>query len=247
MNRASIDALMRTHDTTGVLTIKDIPATAGHLSGLSGVEFGSKVSARLEEVVAMDAEEEAKGELHDFSPLLEEVDVVVDADSDADSDADLECDGILTPQSILTPESTLTPQSISTPMATPSRLSSTLSTPTGILTPAITEFSFPMSSPRSCPICFQCFPSTTGLQMHMASPVHATPMYHCPIDFLGDIGLGGNDKHSKERVFKTLSALAQHIEAGACKGGNDSWKKTIGFLEGTLKGLGLSGVKLVGQ
>ncbi|KAF8537734.1 hypothetical protein BDD12DRAFT_845533 [Trichophaea hybrida] len=267
MNRASIDTLMRIHDTTGVLTIKDISTTAGHLSGRSGVKFGSKVSATLERAMAMDAEEDAKEELDGFSPPLEAVDIVmgsgedeegewdgfsslleeVDAVVDADLDANLECDGILTSQSILTPESTLTPQSIFTPMATPSHLSSTLSTPAEILTPAIAESSFPMSSLRSCPICFRCFPSTTGLQMHMASPVHAMPMYHCPIDFLGDTGLGGKHKHSKERVFKTLSGLAQHIEAGARKGGDDSWKKTIGFLKGTLKGLGLSEVKLVGQ
>jgi hypothetical protein len=72
-------------------------------------------------------------------------------------------------------------------------------------------------------------------------------MYHCPIDFLGSVGLDGKGKHKKEKVFKTLSALAQHIEAGACKRGDDSWKKAVGLLEGTLKGLGFSGAKLLGQ
>jgi len=259
LNRAAIDALMRKHDPAGAITIQDAPTTAGHMARLHAAKFSRSVCARREEVaVVMDAgqddkwgwngllapnknmteaavvtdpNDDVKGEWDNFSTLLGDVTV----------EEEEKYDETLTPESILTPESGLTP------MYTLFRRNSTASTSTSVLIPTVRESSSHMASPRSCSICFRTFPSTTGLQMHMASPVHAPPMYHCPIDFLGSVGLDGKGKHKKEKVFKTLSALAQHIEAGACKRGDDSWKKAVGLLEGTLKGLGFSGAKLLGQ
>ncbi|KAF8531792.1 hypothetical protein BDD12DRAFT_766471, partial [Trichophaea hybrida] len=95
-----------------------------------------------------------------------------------------------------------------------------------------------------CPICGQNF-SSKALQMHIASPVHATPIYYCPENLLASIGLGEKDKHMEERAFKTLSSLMQHIEAGPCKRGKDSWEKAMKFLESTLEGFRISGVKLL--
>jgi len=81
--------------------------------------------------------------------------------------------------------------------------------------------------------------------MHIASPVHAVPIYHCPMDFLGELGL--ENKNKKEREFRTLSGLTQHIEAGACSGGKKAWEKAIEFLQVKLAGFGLAGIKLLGQ
>jgi hypothetical protein len=81
--------------------------------------------------------------------------------------------------------------------------------------------------------------------MHIASPVHAAPIYHCPVDLLGELGLEGKDKN-KKRVFRTLSGLAQHIETGACSSKRQVWEKAIEFLQEN--GLVLMGeVKLLSQ
>ncbi|KAF8242335.1 hypothetical protein K440DRAFT_131761 [Wilcoxina mikolae CBS 423.85] len=202
-NRATIDGLVRSHDTAGAITIKDSPTRPVSLIGPDGSHFGGG----LPECTAQ---------------------IVPDDDFD-------EGDIILTPETILTPAST------------PSRRSCTASTPTGVLTPTISEFEFQLENPKTCPICRRTFASVTGLHMHIASPVHAVSIYHCPIDFLGELGLVGKNKNKKERVFRTLSGLAQHIEAGACSGGRETWEKAIEFLEGKLAGFGLAGVKLLEQ
>jgi hypothetical protein len=146
---------------------------------------------------------------------------------------------------ILTPETAFTPATVFTPTSTLSRCISTGTTPSGILTPTISESESQLANPKSCPICKRTFASIGGLQMHIASPVHAVPIYHCPMDFLG--GLGLENKNKKEREFRTLSGLTQHIEAGACSGGKKTWEKAIEFLQVKLAAFGLAGIKLLGQ
>lgn len=58
----------------------------------------------------------------------------------------------------------------------------------------------------------------------MNSVVHAPRVFHCPTDLPG---LPGN-KLAPTLHFKTLSGLAQHVEAGSCKGG----KAMLGFIVG---------------
>jgi len=123
----------------------------------------------------------------------------------------------------------LSPATILTPECTPSRLSRTTLTPTGVST-ITSKFEFQFAHPKRCPICRRTFASVTGLQMHIASPVHAAPIYHCPVDLLGELGLEGKDKN-KKRVFRTLSGLAQHIETRACSSKRQVWEKAIEFLQ----------------
>jgi hypothetical protein len=137
---------------------------------------------------------------------------------DIDLDEDTEEGGVL-----------LSPATILTPECTPSRLSRTTLTPTGVSI-ITSKFEFQFAHPKRCPICRRTFASVTGLQMHIASPVHAAPIYHCPVDLLGELGLEGKDKN-KKRVFRTLSGLAQHIETGACSSKRQVWEKAIEFLE----------------
>jgi len=205
LNRASIDALVRSRDIAGAVTIKGIPApaAAGQLTGVFDAQYSTINSVQ--------------------QALTEKM--------DADTDVKDEFDDILTPG--LTLNSTPTPLS-------------TAPTSIGCFNPTAKEFEPQLPFIQSCPICGQKF-SSKGLQMHVASPVHATPAYHCPNDFLASIGLSEKDNHTEERVFKSLSSLMQHIEAGACKGGKESWEKTMKFLEAALEGFGISGVKLLGQ
>jgi len=202
LNRATIDGLVRSHDTAGAITIKDCPTPAMTLTGLNEYHFNGSSPPALN------------------APIDQ---------SEGSDDGSI----ILTPATVLTP------------VSAQSRRNSTAST-SAVLTSTISEFEFQLAKPQ-CNICGRTFASVTRLQMHIASPVHAVPIYHCPIDFLGELGLGGKEKNKKEKVFRTLSGLAQHIETGACRGGKQTWQKAIEFLEGKLAGFGLAGVKLLGQ
>ncbi|OQO15097.1 hypothetical protein B0A48_00479 [Cryoendolithus antarcticus] len=63
-------------------------------------------------------------------------------------------------------------------------------------------------------LCSCTFRKQYDLQQHLGSITHAPSIFHCPTALLG---LSGSTK--KMRSFKTLSGLAQHLEAGACIGG----------------------------
>jgi len=202
LNRATIDGLVKSHDTAGAITIKDCPTPAMALTGLNEYHFNGSSPPALNAPVDQ---------------------------SEGSDDGSI----ILTPATVLTP------------VSAQSRRNSTAST-SAVLTSTVSEFEFQLAKPQ-CNICGRTFASVTRLQMHIASPVHAVPIYHCPIDFLGELGLGGKEKNKKEKVFRTLSGLAQHIETGACRGGKQTWQKAIEFLEGKLAGFGLVGVKLLGQ
>jgi hypothetical protein len=110
-----------------------------------------------------------------------------------------------------------------------------------------TDLVFQLANPCTCAICLKVFSSTTGLTQHVASPVHATPMYR-PRDFFLEIEikLDPNERH-QEREFETLSALVQQVDLGTCKGGNKGWKKAVTFLEEELANLGFGGLRLLGN
>jgi hypothetical protein len=87
-----------------------------------------------------------------------------------------------------------------------------------------------------CPRDRGPFVNGRALQQHLCSPVHADEIYHCPV-MLG----GGNPELS----FKTLSGLLQHLEVGVCKGGKNTLRKAVGWLE-NLSGIGFGEVRLLG-
>lgn len=74
-----------------------------------------------------------------------------------------------------------------------------------------------------CHICSQTFRKKHDLVQHINSITHSPKIFHCPTDLPG---LPGPPKPTV--TFKTLSGLAQHVEAGSCKGG----KATLGFIVG---------------
>jgi hypothetical protein len=114
---------------------------------------------------------------------------------------------------------------------------------TGILTPLSGDG---IANALVCPICSKKFKQSGSVASHLASPVHSMPIYHCPKEFLAELGMK-MDKHGLERTFTTLSGLAQHIQAGACAADEGAWEKVVKFLEEKLCGLGLDGVRLLTQ
>jgi hypothetical protein len=77
-----------------------------------------------------------------------------------------------------------------------------------------------------CQICDQTFRKRHDLVQHMDSVTHAPKIFHCPTNLPG---LPGSRKPTI--TFKTLSGLAQHVEAGSCKGGKDTLGIIVGIFE----------------
>lgn len=98
----------------------------------------------------------------------------------------------------------------------------------------------------ACLMCSETkkkFRTRGALQTHMESQTHASKIYHCPLVLL----LGPEKRKAKRKLrgrkFKALSALAQHIEAGACEGGKEAFTVVSGFINGKLKEMGLQEMK----
>lgn len=100
--------------------------------------------------------------------------------------------------------------------------------------PAITEL-----NEFACPLCSKTkkrFKTREALQMHMESQTHASKIYHCPLDLLLD---PRKQNGKRARKFKALSALAQHIEVGACEGEKEAFAIVVGVVNEKLKEAGL--------
>lgn len=99
---------------------------------------------------------------------------------------------------------------------------------------------FPLN-PLACPLCPHTRPpfvNEAALQQHLASPAHGKRIFHCPVL------LGGGQPTKR---FAVSSALWQHLEASACKGGRRTFEAALGFMGGRLAEIGFSGVKLIGR
>ena len=89
---------------------------------------------------------------------------------------------------------------------------------------SVDTITFDSASQRwPCQTCDATFRKKKDLVQHMDSVIHAPKIFHCPTDLPG---LPGSSKRTVH--FKTLSGLAQHVEAGSCKGG----KNALGFIVG---------------
>lgn len=175
------------------------------------------------------------------------------SDSDSDSDSDF-CNGvpIYTPVSSQTASPMLLPNVDGTFSALLSQNISNESLFPGILTPRssldLSELSSaPVIIGLFCPLCpptRKAFHNTKALEMHLASPKHAPKLFHCPSNLLGPTKAGGNHGAVPAR-FSTLSGLTQHVESGACKGGQATLKAAIKVLEERLKDMGLQNPSLL--
>lgn len=229
IDRKGIDQLLQQHDTTNIITITGAPAVAQQLPA-------------------------------ELPRLITAHHVIVEVLSDSDSDS--ETGVILTPTSLQSPffsghnNSTSISEDgvLFTPSFmddSPSRRDSTHSNaesssiPDGAHTPSSgtgfseVEFDGELIARLICPVCKKKFSSPIGLQMHVSSPVHSLPIYHCPLSFL-ELGAAG-----KERNFKTLSALVQHLEHGSCEGGVETFKKAMEYVQARMITLGLGNMQLL--
>ncbi|KAF1738192.1 hypothetical protein CRV24_000114 [Beauveria bassiana] len=77
--------------------------------------------------------------------------------------------------------------------------------------------------------------SDGSLQHHIQSAAHQEPFIYCPAAISGSEN--GNSKAI--RKFKTVSALAQHLESGACIGGEVSFWEAIKYIDTRLQNMGM--------
>lgn len=97
----------------------------------------------------------------------------------------------------------------------------------------------------ACPLCSETkkrFKTREALQTHVGSQTHASKIYHCPLNLLLD---PKKQKGKRARKFKALSALAQHIEVGACEGEKEAFAIVVGIINGKLKEAGLREIMVV--
>ncbi|RPA99184.1 hypothetical protein L873DRAFT_1738816 [Choiromyces venosus 120613-1] len=129
---------------------------------------------------------------------------------------------------------------------------STASSESGIATPS-TAHAHPYCLPNGkyeCPLCplgsRRVFRTLERLQTHMLSPIaHMPKIYHCPDPEVFGITLPPSAKMKKEKSFMTLSALAQHVESGACQGGRTMFQAVVGFVNEKLTNMGMGDMRMV--
>lgn len=118
---------------------------------------------------------------------------------------------------------------------------SNIGSPSGILTPSSQSISEDLSiaTRLSCPLCPTCrrfFNSFNALQDHLSSPAHSPKVFYCPVF------LFPNEDRGKAsgllRNFSTLSGLMQHLEIGACQGGDKTFRKVVEYIENSLQKMG---------
>lgn len=99
--------------------------------------------------------------------------------------------------------------------------------------------------PRACPLCPHrpAFRSAAAFQAHVNSAAHAPHLFHCPLLLAQE--LASDKKPVRIKSFSTLSGLAQHLEAGACRGGLVSFRQTIKYVESQLSLLGFGHIRLL--
>ena len=81
----------------------------------------------------------------------------------------------------------------------------------------------------------------------MLSPIaHMPKIYHCPDPESLGIAPGTSVQGGKqEKSFIKLSALAQHVESGACQGGRSMFKAVVEFINEKLADMGLGDKKII--
>ncbi|KOS17068.1 putative zinc finger protein 840 [Escovopsis weberi] len=108
-------------------------------------------------------------------------------------------------------------------------------------------FSIPSVPTPRCPLCpgkRRKFPSMMALGQHMQSAAHTATekIYHCPVSLLaGAVPPGAvrrltrRLRRERGRGFSTASGLAQHLESGACVGGEIALRVAMCYVEERLR------------
>lgn len=88
----------------------------------------------------------------------------------------------------------------------------------------------PNSGLPSCSKCDRTFTTDHALRQHLNSGTHAPKIFHCPTGILGS-----DDPGLPDREFKSLSGLAQHIEAGHCGSGEGALMAIADIMKGPMQ------------
>jgi len=70
-------------------------------------------------------------------------------------------------------------------------------------------------------------------------------IYHCPDPESLGIAPWSVQGGKQEKSFIKLSALAQHVESGACQGGRSMFKAVVEFINEKLADMGLGDKKII--
>ena len=129
---------------------------------------------------------------------------------------------------------------------------STASSESGIATPStIPAQSYLLPNGKyKCPLCpsesRRLFKSLAALRKHMLSPIpHIPKIYHCPDPELLGIVPSEGPRRKRQKNFATISALAQHVESGACQGGRSMFQAMVGFVNEKLVDVGMGDMKMI--
>ena len=244
MNRLKLNALIHAQDTERQIT------NAGNVSNVltSATAANAKPTASD---LAMSLEALSIG-----SPQLPA------RDADAVSETTTTCEGVLV-EDISDTESVCSGVLIRTPslrsrtssifggvMLTPSQFSGEWSfVNIGLATPSTTSIGdsgaavMQYDAARKawpCVVegCEKTFKKQDGLMQHLNSAYHTPKLFRCPNGLVME-----GQEH--ERVFKTISGFAMHLESGNCVGGKDALQKIVGLFEEKIQEATGSEVKLL--
>ena len=128
---------------------------------------------------------------------------------------------------------------IYTPDSTSSAVSISSSQPV-LSSEGLSEDVFRSSAKVRCWECSKTFMSIDSLQQHRNSAAHALPIFHCPTRLSG-----GKHPFGFVQTFKTLSGLAQHLEAKSCVGGASTLRQIAAYVEDRLREIGWKGKLLI--
>ena len=101
------------------------------------------------------------------------------------------------------------------------------------------------SAAMKCPLCpkRKAFRSFRALEDHLTSPMHAPKIFHCPTA-LAPVPA---DESKALKHFSTLSGLTQHLESGACNGGEATLQRAVRHVEQSLKQMGIKDLRLLNR
>ncbi|TVY22370.1 hypothetical protein LHYA1_G008714 [Lachnellula hyalina] len=154
---------------------------------------------------------------------------------------------------ILTPTSTefldsYPPSAILTPTSTPSTSATNFHS-------MLTLRSRPQSGYQTCPLCPPSYIRTfthSALQQHLSSSVHAQLTMSLPLPIPDEISfhcpralMGARKEKESVRQFSTVSGLAQHLESGACDGGEGTFRRVVEYVQEEMKSMGFDGLKFL--
>jgi hypothetical protein len=230
MNRTKLNKLVQAHDIDGHITLPSATrsaltsSTSARLLTPSGSASNTTVEGGVVFTPCDSASTTSTVKAHSFVASYVDDDVEsITSETTEMASLTSEMGGV-----ILTPTSSTTDSSEWSFLHTGTKMTPATTSVSDSTAETITYDALRKNWP--CPKCNKNFKKERHLLDHINSPVHMTPQFRCPPAMILDLSTG-----KKQKSFKTLSGLAQHIETGACNGGMDLLKRLAGVFEQKVK------------